>query len=116
MALDRAFQRASAIPDIGTLPQQKLPGAISDINQKRLAGGSGVDTLLHHLQLNINDPAQFLIAQRFEDYDFIQTVDEFRRERLTGCRNPSARYPGSEFFLKAGIFQRGNLEAQPRAD
>src|SRR5229473_1616162 len=72
------FKLPCAIPEIGSLHQQKLPGAIGDINQERLVGGSGLDTLLHHLKFNINDPAQFLVAQRFEYYDLVQTVDELR--------------------------------------
>src|SRR5437867_8367135 len=90
--LDSAFQVPRAIPEISSFHQQKLPGGIGDIDQERFAAGSGVDTLLHHLKLNINDPAQFLMAQRLEDYDLVQTVDELRRELSTGGRDAGARH------------------------
>src|SRR5713101_3315701 len=42
--------------------------------------GSSLDTLLHHLKLDINNPAQFLSTERFENYDVVQTVNKLRRE------------------------------------
>jgi hypothetical protein len=94
-ALDRALQMPRAIPEIGTFQQQELLGAIGDINQERLAGGSSLNTLLDHLKLNVNDPAQFLSTERLEDDDVVQTVDEFRRKLPassldSGARNPRA--------------------------
>src|SRR5216683_5323666 len=102
-ALDSALQVPRAIPEIGALHQQKLPGGIGDINEERFACGSSLDTLSHHLKLNLNDPAQFLGAQRFEDYDFVQTVDELRRELSTGGRDAGARDPAAEFRVAAGV-------------
>src|SRR6266852_890301 len=81
--------------------------------KEQFAVGSSLDALLHYLKHNINDPAQFLGAQRFEDYDFVQTVDEFRRELSTGGRDAGARDPGAEFRIATGVLQRGNVEAQP---
>jgi hypothetical protein len=94
-ALDRALQVPRAIPGIASFHQQKPLGTLGDIKQERFAGGSSLDSLLDHLKLNVNDPAQLLITERFEDYDLVQTVDELRRElstrsRYAGARNPSA--------------------------
>ena len=89
--LDRALQVPRAIPEIGTLHQQKLPGGIGDINHERFVCGSSLDTLLHDLKLNINDPAHFLSTERFEDDDVVQTVDELRRELSTSCRDAGVR-------------------------
>src|SRR5438067_1547655 len=88
-ALDRALQVPRAIPGIASFHQQKRPGTLDDIKQERLAGGSRLDTLLDHLKLNINDPAQLLSTESFEDYDLVQTVDELRREL-----SPRGRYAG----------------------
>jgi len=112
-ALDRALQVPRAIPGIGSLHQQKLPGGIRDINQEGLAGGSGLDTLLDHFKLNINDLAQFLFTEGFEDDDVVQTVDELRRELSTSCRDAGVRDSGAEFRIATGVFGRGNVEAQP---
>src|SRR6202140_4736606 len=103
-----------AIPEIDALLQQKRPGAIGDIKQERFTFGSRLETLLHHLTLNINNPAQFLGAQRFEDYDSVQTVDELRRELSTSCRDAGARDPGTEFHTATGVIRWGSLKAQPR--
>src|SRR6266478_7300043 len=81
------------------------------MNHERLARGSGLDTLLHHLKLNINDPAQFLVAQRFEDYDLVQTVDELRRELSAGGLNSGARDSGAE--PHRAIVARGTAKSQP---
>src|SRR5882724_10861053 len=104
-ALDGSLQMPRAIPEIGALLQQKLPGAIGDINQERFVCGSGLDTLLHHLQLNINDPAQFLSTERLEDDDVVQTVDELRRELSTSGCDARARDPGAEFRIASDVVQ-----------
>src|SRR5258705_7397699 len=48
------FRSPRAIPEIGALYQQILLGAIGDIHQERLAFGGSLNTLLHHLKLNID--------------------------------------------------------------
>src|SRR5712664_1739469 len=107
-ALDRALQVPRAIPEISSLHQQELPGGIGDINQERFACGSSLDTLLHHLKLNINDPAQFLITQRFEDYDLVQAVDELRRELSTSGLYTGARHSGAKFGVYLPTKERGS--------
>src|SRR5207237_4466367 len=96
-ALDRALQVPRAIPEIGAFHQQELPGGVGDVNQERSACSSALDTLLDHLQLNINDPAQFLSTERFEDHDVVQTVDELRRKLSTSRRDAGARDSATEF-------------------
>jgi hypothetical protein len=61
-ALDSALQVPRAIREIGAFDQQELPGGIGDVNHERSACGGSLDTLLYHLKLNVNDPAQFLVA------------------------------------------------------
>src|ERR1700720_254166 len=53
-ALDGPLQVPRAIPEIGALHQQNLPGAIGDIHQERFVCRSTLNALLHHLKLNIN--------------------------------------------------------------
>jgi hypothetical protein len=59
---DGALQRAGAIPEVDTLGEQELPGTVRHIHKKRLTGRSGLDALLHELELNINNSVQFFIA------------------------------------------------------
>jgi hypothetical protein len=61
-ALDGALKGAGAISEISALLQQECPSVIYHINQERVIGGRDLDTLLHHFELNINDPLEFLLA------------------------------------------------------
>ena len=73
-ALDGVLQAPCAILRIGSFRQKILLSGIGDVHQERFGHGSSLYTPLHHLELNIDDSAQFLAAQRFEDYDLVQTV------------------------------------------
>jgi hypothetical protein len=113
-ALDCALQVARAIPEIRALHQQKVPGAIGDIYQEGFARGSTIYTLLHYNELNINNPAQLLGAQRFLDNDLVQTINEFGRElSARGC-DAGARHSRTELPIAIGALRRGNMETQPR--
>jgi hypothetical protein len=59
---DGPLQRAGAISQVDALGEQELPGTARYIYKKWLAGGSGLDALLHEFELNINNSVQFLIA------------------------------------------------------
>src|SRR5260370_17931110 len=96
-AFDSALQVARAIPEMSAFHQQELPGAIGDIDEERLAGSRRPDALLHHLKLNVDNLAQFLVAQRLEDYDLVQTVNELRRKLAPGGGHTGARHPVAEF-------------------
>jgi hypothetical protein len=102
-ALDSALQVPRAVPEIGALLQQELPGGLGNIHPERLAGASSLNTPLHHLKLNVNDPAQFLCTERFEDHDIVQTVDELRCKLPTSSLDSSARNPGAEFPVATGV-------------
>ncbi len=95
-SMARLRGRAPYLKSVPSISKNSL--ALSgDMNHERLAGGSRLDSLLHHLKLNVNDPAQLLLAQRFEDDDFVQAVDELRRELPAGGSETGARHPVSEF-------------------
>jgi hypothetical protein len=114
--LDSALQMTSPIPEICALRQQELAGAIGDADLKRHSPGSGPDALLHHLKLNVNDPAQFLAAQRLKDYDLVQTVDKLWRELSTGRRYARACHLSLNLRVATGALRPRSLEPQPRSE
>jgi hypothetical protein len=78
-----------------------------EIDQERSTGGGGLNAALHRLVLNVNDPAQFLLAQRFEDDDFVQAVDELRGELTSGGGDTGTRHPVSELRIANTLLREG---------
>src|SRR5579871_5821036 len=105
-----------AVPQIGALHQQEFLGAIGDIQQEWTSCGSSLDTLLHHLKLNVDDPAQFLFTERSEDDDVVQAVDELRRKLPASSLDPCARNAGAEGPVATGILGRRHVEAEAWSD
>lgn len=101
-ALDSALQVPRAIPEIGAFHQQEPSGGVGDIDQERRACGS-LDTLFHHRKLNIDDPAQFLIAEGFENHNVVKTVDKLRRELSTSGRDSGTSDPDSDFRIASSL-------------
>jgi len=54
-SFDGALEGTGAISDVDALSQEEPPGATCHIYQKRLAGASRLDALLHAFELDIND-------------------------------------------------------------
>src|SRR5579883_3008393 len=90
-SFDSALQWAGAIPEVDALSQEELPGTACHINEKRLTGTSRLNALLHAFEFDINDPVQFLIAQRPEHDNFVQTVEKLRCELTARCFYSGAR-------------------------
>src|SRR5579864_9217838 len=102
---------ACAILEISALRQQEVPGTLRDIDHKWIAGSSGSDTLIDHLELDIKDSPQFFVAKRFEDHDLVQTVDELRREFPPGGCDAGTRHLGAECLTTSCVVRRGRVEA-----
>ena len=51
------------IPEVGALRQQELLGAPGPMEYERLSGRGCQDSLLKHLETNIDDPAQFCVLR-----------------------------------------------------
>jgi len=48
-------------------------------------------------------PAQIFRAKRFENHDFIQSIDELRRELSTSGGDTGAGHSGAELRIATGI-------------
>src|SRR5580693_7849294 len=75
-ALNRATKRACAIGRIVTFAQEQLLGCRSELQRDLAFGEQLVDALEHE----IDDALQLLFAERIEDHDFVDAVDEFGPE------------------------------------
>ena len=80
----RALQVPRAILHVGAFAQQELLGIIAQGEHERRRIGRTEDTLLHHIQFDSEDLAQFRRPQRMEHHRLIDTVDELRGELAPG--------------------------------
>src|SRR5947209_967212 len=71
---------AGAILEVRTLAQEITLGSIGGLKYERLVARGVEDALLHQVQFDIQNLAQFIGTERLERDDLIQTVDELRRE------------------------------------
>src|SRR5712691_4586346 len=89
-ALNGALQVARSVSGIDAFSQQEIPTAFCDVDREWSASGSGLNAPLHRIQLNVDNSAQLIIAQRLKHYDLVQTVDELRGKLSTGRRDTDA--------------------------
>ena len=79
-ALDRPLEMARLILQIESFLQQELFTVVR-YREHESPIARGVDNpLLHCVQLDIQDTAQLALAERLENYDLVQPVDELRSE------------------------------------
>jgi hypothetical protein len=96
---DRTLQMPRAVLHIGALAQQERPCSTRHIENEWSGIGRVKDALLQQIQLDTQDPAEFLGTQRSEYNNFVDPIHELRR-KLSPCRFHSCPgYFGIQVFI-----------------
>src|SRR5699024_6116353 len=77
LALDQATQRSGAEGRIVAFEGQPVLGPLSDLERDPTIG----EPLGHVLDLQIDDRGEFVLVERIEEHDVIETVEELGLER-----------------------------------
>ena len=83
MAVDRAFQMARAVAQVGAFAKQEAAGARIETESATGAGGAE-QAVLHGVEFEIENALELLGEQRAEDDDLVEAVHEFGREFPAG--------------------------------
>src|SRR5579864_6901077 len=118
--LDSALQVPCAVLHIDALLQQVKLGLIGGLENKRPVGRRGEDTPLHHVQFDVQNPAQLRGSQDFESNDLVEPVNKLRRELSPGCIDGAALDLAFQTFLRCSVLRLtrviAGVESQLGAD
>src|ERR1700743_2493906 len=84
LPLDGTLEMTGAVSGIGSDRQQKFAGRGVDIELEALARLGSIDAFLDSFDLDVDDPAKFFIAERFENHALVETIHELGRELPAG--------------------------------
>src|SRR5688572_22354950 len=83
-SFDSALQVPGTILHVDSFAEQKSLARLGDMKDKRTIRGRIKNALLNHIEFDIENPAQFGLAERAKHNNFVQPVNEFRCELAAG--------------------------------